>query len=89
MAESSKPGRGRAKYSQSLNNYARYSSMAFQMVFIIALGVFGGVKLDEHFDCKPILTLVCSLVGLVVAFYVVIKDVLRSSPKEDGKKNTY
>ncbi len=89
MAENRKPVKGRADFTRSLNNYARYSGMAFQMIFIIALGVFGGVKLDVHFGCKPVLTLVCSFAGLFVAFYVVIKDALRSGQNENGKKNTH
>lgn len=80
--------RKKAKLTRSLNHYARYSNMAFQMLFIIAIGVFGGLKLDEKLNSKPIFTLVCSIAGLAVAFYVVIKDVLQSTPKNHDKKDT-
>lgn len=63
--------------------------MAFQMIFIIALGVFGGIKLDEKTGSKPIFTLICSIAGLAVAFYVVIKDALRSTPNNHDKKDTH
>lgn len=84
----SQTSRKKAKYTRSLNHYARYSNMAFQMLLIIIIGVFGGIKLDEKLNSKPIFTLVCSLAGLAVAFYVVIKDVLRSTPKNHDKKDS-
>lgn len=80
--------RKKPKFTRSLNHYARYSNMAFQMMLIIVIGVFGGIKLDEKLNSKPIFTLICSIAGLAVALYVVIKDVLRSKPNNDGKKDT-
>lgn len=80
--------RKKAKLTRSLNHYARYSNMAFQMMLIIVIGVFGGIKLDEKLNSKPIFTLVCSIAGLAVALYVVIKDVLQSKPNNYGKKDT-
>lgn len=59
-----------------LNNYARFSGIAFQMIAIIALGSYGGVKLDELYpDFYPMFTLVCSLASVAVAMYLVIKQV--------------
>jgi F0F1-type ATP synthase assembly protein I len=52
--------------------------MATQMAITIFLGVWGGMKLDEKFpQQKPLFTLVLSLLGVVVAIYMVIKDFLR------------
>jgi F0F1-type ATP synthase assembly protein I len=62
--------------------------MAFEMMFIIAIGVLGGVKLDEWLQTKPILTLICSLAGVAIAFYVVIKDTLRQNQSNHGEKDT-
>ena len=56
----------------------RYTSMATQMAIIIFLGVWGGMKLDQSFQFeKPVMTLICSLLGVVLAVYIVIRDVLR------------
>jgi F0F1-type ATP synthase assembly protein I len=71
-----------------LNNYARYSGMAFEMLFIIAAGVFGGMKLDEWLHTQPILTVVFSLAGVAVAFYVVIKDAVHLNQSDHGENNT-
>jgi len=66
---------------RSLNNYARYSSIAIQMVVIIILGVFGGYKLDMLLNTTPILTVILSLLSVFVAIYLVTKDLLKKNNK--------
>jgi len=56
----------------------RYTSMATQMAITIFLGVWGGIKLDQFFQFEtPVMTLICSLLGVILAVYIVIRDVLR------------
>ena len=56
----------------------RYASMGTQMMAIIGLGVFGGVKLDEYLGWKtPICTLVLSLLSVAAAIYLSVKDFLK------------
>ncbi|MEI7726758.1 MAG: AtpZ/AtpI family protein [Bacteroidota bacterium] len=62
---------------KNLNDYARYSSMAIQMLAIILLGVFAGFKLDQWWHTKPILTVILSIVSVTLAIYFVTKDLLR------------
>lgn len=62
---------------RSLNNYARYSSIAIQMVVIIILGVFGGYRLDMWLNTAPILTVILSLLSVVIAIYLVTKDLIK------------
>ena len=62
---------------QGLNNYARYSGMAFQMLAIILLGVFSGFKLDSWLHLKPLFTIICSLASVIMAIYFVTRDLLR------------
>ena len=65
------------------------SAPAWKQFIIIAAGVFGGVKLDEWLQTKPIFTLVCSLVGIAIAFYIVIKEAFHHKQTSDhGEKNT-
>ena len=40
------------------NAGAAYSGMAIQMGAIIALGTFGGVKLDQWLDLSPVFTII-------------------------------
>lgn len=63
-----------------LNDYVKYSGMAFQMLAIILIGIYGGKKLDEwlHTGSK-IFTLTFSLISVVGAMYLMIKDVLNNN----------
>ena len=62
---------------RNLNDYARYSSMAFQMLAIILLGVFAGFKLDQWLNTKPILTVILSIISVALAIYFVTRDLLK------------
>lgn len=65
----------KTKEKNQPNSFIRFSGMATQMAIIIGLGVYGGIKADDYFAFeKPILTLVGSLLGVVLAIYYVIKD---------------
>lgn len=59
--------------------FARYSGLAFEMLGIILLGVFGGQKLDERRGGDfPLWTLILSLLSIFVALYIVIKGLLHN-----------
>ncbi len=77
------------KKKRSLDNYARYSSIAFQMLVIILLGVFGGIKLDHWLHLKfPIFTVVLSMISVVLAIYYAIKDLIKPDKSDhDNKKD--
>ena len=52
--------------------------MAFQMMAIIGLGTFGGVKLDEYLAWNfPVFTIIFSLASVSIAIYISIKDLLK------------
>ena len=61
------------------NDLAKYSGMAFQMGITIALGVWGGMKLDEKFPVTrfPLFTIILSLLSVFAAMYFVIRDVMK------------
>jgi F0F1-type ATP synthase assembly protein I len=53
------------------------------MGVIIGFSAWGGQKIDEHFNLtKPYLTIVCSLVGVAFALYLIIREVIKM-----GKNN--
>jgi hypothetical protein len=59
------------------NDFLKYSNMGLQMAVIIGLGVWGGNKLDAHFqNPKPYLTIVLSLLSIFAALYLVLKDLI-------------
>lgn len=63
---------------KNLNDYARYSSLAFQMMAIIGVGIFGGMKLDKYLALKrPVFTVLFSVISVILAIYYAIKDFLK------------
>ena len=66
------------KKKKALNHYARYSSIAFQMLLIILAGVFGGRELDRWLELQfPVFTLILTILAVVLSIYFVIKDLLQ------------
>ncbi|MEI6764998.1 MAG: AtpZ/AtpI family protein [Bacteroidota bacterium] len=63
---------------QPLNSYARYSSMAVQMIVVILAGVFGGRWIDKSVAWPvPVFTLLLSLLSVAFAIYLVMRDLNR------------
>ncbi len=74
-----------SKKNKPLNNYAKYSSIAFQMGITVFVGAYGGVKLDEYLHWGfPVFTVVFSILSVVLAMYNSIKDFLKMG---DNKKD--
>jgi F0F1-type ATP synthase assembly protein I len=64
--------------NKGLKDYARYSGIAVQMVVIILLTTWGGIKLDKLAGfSKPVFTIILSLLGVFAAIYTAIKDFLK------------
>jgi F0F1-type ATP synthase assembly protein I len=62
---------------KNLNDYARYSGMAIQMLAIILLGVFAGYLLDKWLHTKPVMVVILSLASVGISIYSITKDLLR------------
>ena len=55
----------------------KYSGLAFQMIAIILLVLYGGMKLDEYLENEfPLFTFLGAISGVVLSLYVVLKDLL-------------
>lgn len=71
------------KPKKPLNQYARFSGILFQMIAIIALGTFVGVKLDENYPNKnDIYTVILATFAVIVSIYAAIKQIIKLT-KED------
>ncbi len=56
--------------------YLKYSSLAFQMLVVMAVAVWGGVKLDQLLNIKfPVFTLLFSISSLIGIIYYLIRSV--------------
>jgi ATP synthase protein I len=72
------------KNKNRLQAYARFSGIAFEMIAIIGLGTYGGMKLDEAYpNSYSLFTIICSLLSVGIAMYVVIKQVSTDSKKDN------
>lgn len=67
------------KNKKALNSYAKYTSIAFQMIVIVLIGVFGGIKLDQLVTKVkfPIFTLVFSVLSVFFATYYAMRDFIK------------
>ena len=73
-----------------IHQYAVYSNLAFEMGAVIALGVFGGIKLDSLLNISPLFTILCSLASIAVAMFLVIRSLTKPQNKaKKKKKNTH
>ena len=74
------------KKKKSLDNYTRYTSIAFQMLVIILIGVFGGIKLDEWLKLTvPVFTIILSILAVILSIYTVTRDLMKPT-RGSGKK---
>ncbi len=68
---------------ERLNSYARFSGIAFQMVAIITIGTFVGVKLDEKYPNKyNIYSIIFSLTSVIMAIVFVIRRIIAASKND-------
>ena len=65
---------------RAVDQFLKFSGLAFQMGAIIGAGAFVGVKLDDYLEKEfPLFTLLFSLFAVFSALYFVIKEVISHS----------
>jgi F0F1-type ATP synthase assembly protein I len=76
--DSSKKKSPKNLQNKGIQDFAKYSSIAFQMIGIILITVWGGVKLDKLTGWNtPVFTIILSLLGVFGAIYTVIRDFIK------------
>lgn len=61
-----------------LKFYAKYSSLALQMIVIILAGAFGGRALDKLTNIEfPVLTLVLTILAVVIATIYGMRELFK------------
>jgi F0F1-type ATP synthase assembly protein I len=64
--------------NKGLNDFGRYSGMAFQMIAIILVTTWGGIQLDKLVKFHtPVFTIILSLLGVFAAIYTAVKDFIK------------
>lgn len=68
------------KTKHMFNTYIKYSSLAFQMMGMIGISVWIGLKLDKFFDFRfPVCLSILSLGTVIAITYLLIKKVSKES----------
>jgi hypothetical protein len=68
------------KKDNPLKFYAKYSSLAFQMVFIILAGAFGGRELDKFTEWEfPVLTVTLTILAVIIAIIYGMRELFRQN----------
>ncbi len=66
------------KKDSPLKFYAKYSSLALQMIVIIVAGAFGGKALDEWLQWGfPVFTLVLTILAVVAAIIYGMREIFK------------
>jgi F0F1-type ATP synthase assembly protein I len=64
--------------NKGLNDFAKYSGIAFQMIAVILLTTWGGIELDKLAKFNtPVFTIILSVLGVFAAIYTAVKDFIR------------
>jgi F0F1-type ATP synthase assembly protein I len=74
------------KPKKELKTYVRFTGAAFQMAGTIVAAALLGVWLDKKFNPGGNMwTLICTLTGVVVAMYIIIKEVIDMNKEKENE----
>jgi F0F1-type ATP synthase assembly protein I len=66
------------KGRKGLQDFAKYSGLAFQMLAIILVMTWIGIKLDKFLSLNtPVFTVIFSLLGVFAGIYTALRDFLK------------
>jgi hypothetical protein len=65
------------KPKKKVDDFIRYSGLAFEMLVIMGAGTFAGVKIDQWLGWKfPVFTLVFMILSVIGAIYHAVRKFL-------------
>jgi F0F1-type ATP synthase assembly protein I len=62
---------------QGNNNAMKYAAVGTQMMVLLGLGVFGGIKLDERLHTSPLLLIVLPVLALFLSLYQLYRQLIK------------
>ncbi|WP_421921103.1 AtpZ/AtpI family protein [Marinifilum sp.] len=66
------------KKKKQLSSAIKYSGLAFQMIVVILLVLYAGIKLDEYLQKEfPLFTFIGAILGVFLALYFAVKDFIK------------
>lgn len=58
-------------------NAMKYAALGTQMMVLLGLGVFGGMKLDEKLKTSPLFVVVLPVVALLFSLYQLYRQLVK------------
>ncbi len=84
MAKRSKTPSDKKRKPAQIDNYLKFSGLAFQMIFIMGLAAWGGHTLDKYLEFKiPVFTVIFAIISLVGILYSLIKSLTGKNHDQD------
>ena len=66
------------KKKKQLSGVIKYSGLAFQMIVVILVVLYGGMKLDEYLQKEfPLFTILGAFLGVILSLYFALKDFIK------------
>lgn len=65
-----------SKEPHDTNSAMKYAAVGTQMMVLLGLGVFGGIKLDEKLNTSPLFLVVLPVVALFVSLYQLYRQLV-------------
>ncbi|MDQ2179345.1 AtpZ/AtpI family protein [Marinifilum sp. D714] len=66
------------KKRKQLSGVIKYSGLAFQMIVVILVVLYGGMKLDEYLQKEfPLFTVIGAFLGVILSLYFALKDFMK------------
>lgn len=65
------------KPTKNNQQFIRYSGLGFEMITIMGLGAFAGIKVDQWLNTKPVFTLILLVLAVVAAIYHAVKNFIK------------
>ncbi|WP_209319759.1 AtpZ/AtpI family protein [Ancylomarina longa] len=67
-----------SKKKKQLDGVLRYSGLAFQMMAIILVVLYAGIKLDQYLGNEfPLFTIIGAIGGVFLSLYFALRDLLK------------
>ncbi len=64
---------------KEINNFAKYSGMAFQMLATIGVFTFIGYQIDKKYKGEqPVFTALLGFVGVIVSLFMTIRSLTKN-----------
>ncbi len=58
-------------------NIIKYTTLGTQMLVLLGLGVWGGLKLDARLHTQPLFLILFPILGLGIALYQLYKELVK------------